>query len=304
MSHNSISAPDFIDIFNTNIDFTIQSIRDLINSISSLSEEDLSEIESIQDLVQLEKIENFTIESDLNIHYTVSSSNIKAILPDGSQTLLQIPKSVTLYGQSIGKSQNCFIVVGGSSPAGFTSNKVFFYELNGDLLDSFEINESRKFSAVLINDGKIWIIGGMANDGNSLNLIEVYDFKKKLLRNIYMNNGRSYPCACVFNGFLYVCSKETHYVEKYSLEKMENLRSVQIMTDSGIDFIATFKEFLLVFSGKKYFVVNKNDTVVRSYDTEYEYTWTQSQIGTFENGIYFSDYFSLKLNCIEIVLPA
>ena len=286
---------------------TILKLRHLIETTSSLSDQDLSrlsEIGPVEELVKLEINENFTIESDSTLHYTISNKKIKSILRNGSETLLPISSAISLYGQSIIKFQNNFIAVGGSSPAGLTSKSVLFFDSKGKIFNIFELKKPRKFSTILEIDGNFFIIGGIARDGTALNMIEVYDSDMNRLSKIKMKNGRSYPCACAFNGFLYVCSKETQYVEKYSLDEFKFVANVKIKTDSGIDFIVAFKESLLVFTGKKYFVVNKNDNVVRSYDTDYEYTWTQSQIGTYENGIYFSDYFSLKLNVIEIILPA
>jgi hypothetical protein len=167
------------------------------------------------------------------------------------------------------------------------------------------LNESRKFSSIVETDDYIFIVGGMNSFGSSLSSVEVFSKDLNCVRVLNMKNDRSYPSACFFNGFVYVASQGFRFIEKLDTKNLDN----QVSTFKGdwnekIRFLGVFNDFLIVFGMENLYIYNRNETLVRKdkIENRFEFQWTQSQCTPWENGLYFKEYFTGKVEYIKIKL--
>lgn len=289
------NAINYLDKIEQMIDNTDEST--LIRNLENFN---------IDELIDVDIVENFILASDSSLHYFMNNSALFRIDSDENTEKIEIiGAGGNLYGQSIVEYRMNFLVIGGALPSGQATDLVTAFDYNGNNKVSKQILKiKRKCSASVESHNKLFVVGGMKSNCSKLDSIEIIDLENFVnIGEIKMNIGRSYPSVCVFNEFIYVSSAETSYIEKFHYGSNVKTEKVQFGGDEKVKFIAAVGQYLVLFREKNYLVLDSNEKTVKKVIQNFDLKWSQSMCGVNNKQVLIKDYFSGKINKINLELP-
>lgn len=296
-------------ILNQEKETALRSLEELEYLLDNADEETLTRnFENIpdNDLISLEIQGNFELVPNSSFHYYMNNKTVLRIDSEHNEKTIEINAGAgNLYGQSVVEFRWNFYSIGGALPSGLALDLVSVFDFNGNFQSSKGLLETgRKFSVCVESNQKIFVIGGMKTNGRALDSIEIIDLVQFTnVGKIKMNIGRGYPSACVFNGFIYVASSESGYIEKFRYGNSEKTEKVTFGGDEKVKFIVAVDQYLVLFREKNYIILDSNERTLKKVMENIEFKWSQSLCGVSNSEVFFKDYFSGKINKINLQLP-